>query len=124
MSSGASLSDTANSTAVDGHLSGPECDLIAAAAARLACGYQVQLAPGNGFFAWCSVIPAPGRSEPTFSLCRYGASIMLLIKDSEGHKTVATSGDLRAAISAMAAAAFSHLTCSKPPSSQQVRAFH
>ncbi len=115
MTSGASLSDIANPIAVDDHLSGPECDLIAAAAARLAGGYQVQLAPGNGSFAWCSVIPAPGRSEPTFSFCRYGASVMLLIKDSEGCKTVAASGDLREAISTMAAVALGHPNGSKPP---------
>ncbi len=115
MSPRASLSDAANPTAVDDYLSSPECDLIAAAAARLACGYQVQLAPGNGLFAWCSVIPAPGRDEPTFSFCRFGANLMLLIKDSGGRKTVAASGDLREAISVMAAVAFDHQNGSRPP---------
>ena len=114
MSSRTPLSDTANPTAVDDYLSGPECDLIAAAAAKLACGYQVQLAPGDGLFAWCSVIPAPRRSEPTFSFCRFGASLMLLIKDNKGRKTVAAAGDLREAISIMAAAAFSYQNGSKP----------
>lgn len=94
----------------DDHLSRLECGLIAAAAARLPCAYRTQVGPGAGLFAWCSVNPVTEvHGAPTFSFCKYGTTIALLIRDSEGRKTVVVSADLREAINAMLAAADRHL---------------
>ena len=103
MSSGAFLSHAAALHVVDGHLSGRECDLIAATAARLLPGYRVEIGPGDVSFAWCSAIPASKRDTPTFSFCRYGTAVMLLIKDSGDRKTVVTSASVQEAIDTMAA---------------------
>lgn len=87
---------------VEAHLSGPECDLIAAAAARLPGAYRMQVGPGDGLFAWCSVSPeTESLGAPAFSFCRYGTMIALLIRDSQGCKTVVTSSDLQGAVNAM-----------------------
>lgn len=94
----------------DDHLSGPECDLIAAAAARLPYAYRAQVGPGAGLFAWCSVNPVTeAHGAPSFSFCRYGTMIALLIRDSEGRKTVLASAGLEQAITAMLAAAGKHM---------------
>lgn len=94
----------------DDCLSGPECDLIAAAAARLPCAYRVRVGPGAGRFAWCSVNPVMEAGHaPAFSFCRYGTMIAILIRDSEGRKTVVASADLQVAINAMLVAAGKHM---------------
>ena len=104
MGSGATMGHDSG-PAADSRLSGPECDRIAAAAARLPGGYRVEVGPETSLFAWCSAVPAPGCAGLTFSFCRYGTAIMLLIKDDAGRKTVVTSTGLQEAIHAMAAAA-------------------
>lgn len=114
MSSGAFMAHGAVPVA-DSHLSGSERDRIAAAAARLPGTYRVEVGPGTGFFAWCSAVPAPGCAGPTFSFCRYGGAIMLLITDRAGHKSVVTSMGLQEAIGAMAAAAGGHPPGTRPP---------
>lgn len=92
------------------HLSGPECDLIAAAAARLPGAYRTQAGPGAGLFAWCSVNPERELlGAPAFSFCRYGTMVALLVRDSMGHKTVVASNDLQGAINAMLAAVGTHI---------------
>lgn len=94
----------------DDHLSGLECDLIAAAAARLPCAYETQIGPGAGLFAWCSVNPVTeAHRAPSFSFCRYGTMVVLLIRDSEGRKKALTSAGLQEAITAMLAAAGKHM---------------
>lgn len=109
MSSFATGSDAAPPCA-DAHLSGPECDFIAAAAARLPGAYRTQVGPGAGPFAWCSVNPErESLGAPTFSFCRYGTMIALLIRDSMGRKTVGASGDQQGAVNAMLAAVGTHI---------------
>lgn len=109
MSSFATGSDAALPCA-DAHLSGPECDLIAAAAARLPGAYRIQVGPGAGLVAWCSVNPErESAGAPTFSFCRYGTMVALLVRDSMGRKTVVTSSDLQEAINAMLAAVGTHI---------------
>lgn len=100
----------ASPACADAHLSGPECDLIAVAAVRLPGAYRTQVGPGASLFAWCSVNPEmESLGAPTFSFCRYGTMIALLVRDSMGRKTVVTSSDLQGAINAMLAAVGTHI---------------
>ena len=109
MSFSATGSDAA-SPGSDAHLSGPECDLIAAAAAQLPGAYRMQVGLGDGLFAWCSVnSEVESLGVPVFSFCRYGTMIALLIRDGGGRKTVIASSDLQGAINAMLAAVGKHI---------------
>ena len=109
MSSSATGFDAASSY-IDAHLSGPECDLIAAAAARLPGAYRMQVGPGDGRFAWCSVNPVmEAGGAPDFSFCKFGTMIAMLIRDSKGRKTVVASVDLQVAINAMLVEAGKHM---------------